>query len=253
MSLSRKAMKDITQQNITLLLRKCGYAQTMSRNIGFGNKSLGGLGWCDMEVEQGLHNLGAMINGLHKAMMRTWFWALGMNPLKHEILNITHDESIWPRTTAQFMSKHNIRITLANPIYPLLRENDQYIMTLAYNLPFTAYALKYINYCRLFLNVISIVDLTDASGKYMASEIYQIRSNISSRSDSMCVQRAPQAFKTRFWHKFLPYVTIPKRRKLKAPRGRRTVPSDQIRQKYNAYWNTTEVYKREGHGITFES
>jgi hypothetical protein len=32
--------------------------------------------------------------------------------------------------------------------------------------------------------------------------------------------------------------------------GRWTVPSDQIRQKYNAYWNTTKVYKREGHGIT---
>jgi hypothetical protein len=48
----------------------------------FGNKSLGGLGWCNIEVEQGLHNLDAMISGLHnneivghvhKAMMRTWF------------------------------------------------------------------------------------------------------------------------------------------------------------------------------------
>jgi hypothetical protein len=103
-------------------------AQTMSRDIVFGNKSLGRLGWCDMEVEQGLHNLSVMINGLHsnevvgqvhKAMMRTWFGALGMNPLKHQILSITHDESLWPRTTAQFMSKHNIKITLANPIHSL--------------------------------------------------------------------------------------------------------------------------------------
>jgi hypothetical protein len=225
----------------------------------FGNKSVGGLGWCEMEVEQGFHNLGAIINGLHnneivglvhKAMMRTWFCALGMNSLKNKILNITHDESLWPITTAQFMSKHNIRIVLANPIYPLLRENDQYIMTLAYNLPFTAYALKYINYCRLFLNVISIVDLTDGSGKYVASEMYQIKRNSSNKSDSMCVQQAPQAFKTGFWHKFLSYITIPKRQKVKAPLGRWTVPSDQIRQKYNAYWNTTEVYKREDHGIT---
>jgi hypothetical protein len=54
----------------------------MSRDIVFLNKSLGGLGWYDMEVEQGLHNLGAMINGLcnievfglvHKAMMWKWF------------------------------------------------------------------------------------------------------------------------------------------------------------------------------------
>jgi hypothetical protein len=110
-------------------------------------------------------------------MMRTWFWALGMNPLKHEILNITHDESLWPRTTAKFMYKHNIRIALANPIYPLLREIDQFTMTLAYNLPFTAYALKYINYCRLFLNVINIADLTDSSEKYVATEMYHIRCN----------------------------------------------------------------------------
>jgi hypothetical protein len=52
--------------------------------------------------------------------MRTWSWALGMKPLKNEIPNITNDESLWPRTTAQFMSKHNIRIVLADPIYPLL-------------------------------------------------------------------------------------------------------------------------------------
>jgi hypothetical protein len=129
MSLPEKVIKNITQQNIVLLLRKCGYAQTMSRDIVFGNKSFGGLGWCNMEVEQGLHNLGAMINGLHnneivgqvhKAMMRTWSWALGMKPLKNEIPNITNDESLWPRTTAQFMSKHNIRIVLADPIYSLL-------------------------------------------------------------------------------------------------------------------------------------
>jgi hypothetical protein len=107
-------------------------------------------------------------------------------------------------------------------------------MTLAYNLPFTAYALKYINYCRLFLVVINIADMTDASGKYVASEMYQIKRNTSKKSDSMCVQRAPQAFKMRFWHKFLSYITIPKRQKLKAPLGRWKVPSDQIRQIYKA-------------------
>jgi hypothetical protein len=92
--------------------------------------------------------------------------------------------------------------------------------------------------------------LTDASGKYVSSEMYQIRRNSSNRSDSRCVQRVPHAFKTRFWNKFLSYITIPKRRKLKAPLGRWTVPSDQIRQRYNAYGNTNEVYKREGNGIT---
>jgi hypothetical protein len=103
MSFPGKVIRDITQQNIALFLRKCGYAQTMSRDIVLGHKSLGGLGWCDMEVEQGLHNLGAMIKGMHntetvgsvhKAMMRSWFWALGLNPFQNEIPNITHDESI---------------------------------------------------------------------------------------------------------------------------------------------------------------
>jgi hypothetical protein len=134
MSLPGKVIKDITQENISLLPQKCDYAQTMSRDIVFGNKILGGLGFFDMEVEQGLHNLGAMINGLHnkeivslvqKAMMRKWFYALGMNSLQNEIPNISHDESLWPRTTAQFLSIHNIKIISAYPTYPLLRENDQ--------------------------------------------------------------------------------------------------------------------------------
>jgi hypothetical protein len=63
--------------------------------------------------------------------------------------------------------------------------------------------------------VISIVDLKDASGKYVASEMYQIKRNASNKSDSTYTQRAHLEFKTRFWHKFLSHITIPKRRKLK--------------------------------------
>jgi hypothetical protein len=136
-------------------------------------------------------------------MMRNWFWALGMNPLQNEILSITHDKSLWARTAAQFLTKHNIKIIPVYPGYPLLRENNQHIMTVAYNLPFTAYALKYINYCRLILNVISIADLRDACGQFVASEIYQIKRNGSNKHNSRCLQRSPQALKTRFWYKFL--------------------------------------------------
>jgi hypothetical protein len=180
----------------------------------FGNKSLGGLGWCDMEVEQGLHNLGDMINGLlnneivslvHKAMMQNCFWALGMNPLQNEIPNITHNKSLWPRTAVKFLTTHNIKIISVYPGYPLLRENDQYIMTTAYNLPFTAYALKYISYCRLILNVISIADLTDASGQYVASEIYQIKLNGSNKNDSRCIQGLPKRLRCVFGINF--YLT----------------------------------------------
>jgi hypothetical protein len=110
-------------------------------------------------------------------------------------------------------------------------------------LPLTPYDLKHINYCRLFLDVISIAGLTDASGKYVASEIYQIKRNFSNKPDSMCEQRAPQAFKTRFWHKFQSYITIPKRQKLKAPPGRWTVPSDKIRQNIT-HIGTTQKYTK---------
>jgi hypothetical protein len=80
--------------------------------------------------------------------------------------------------------------------------------------------------------------------------MYQIKRNSSNKNDSMCLQQAPQAFKIRFWYKFLSHITIPKRKKLKPPLGRWIVPSYQIGPKYNAYWNTTKVYKREDHGIT---
>jgi hypothetical protein len=62
--------------------------------------------------------------------------------------------------------------------------------------------------------------MPDASGKYVASEMYQIKRNTSNKSNSMCMQKASQAFKMRFWHIFLSYITIPKRQKLKAPLGR---------------------------------
>jgi hypothetical protein len=167
MSLPGKVISEITQQNIALFLRKWGYAKIMSRDIVFGHKSLGGLGWCDMEVEQGLHNLGAMISGMHNTEI-VGSAHKAMMPFQNEIPNITYDESIWPRATAQFMSTYNIKIISVYPSYPLLREND--------------------DYCRLLLNVISIADLTDASGKFVDSEMYQIKRNTSNKSNSICAR-----------------------------------------------------------------
>jgi hypothetical protein len=48
-------------------------------------------------------------------------------------------------------------------------------MSMACKISYNANELKYINYCHLFLNFISIADRTDEYGEYIIHEMYKIK------------------------------------------------------------------------------
>jgi hypothetical protein len=52
-----KEIHAITKPTTHLFLNKTGYATTTSRDVVYGPETMGGMGWYDLEIEQGLHNL----------------------------------------------------------------------------------------------------------------------------------------------------------------------------------------------------
>jgi hypothetical protein len=119
-----------------------------------------------------MHNkeiLGTIINTL----LTQWKWLLGFNTLQNYEFLTPHDESIWLSNIRHFMSEHNIKIAKRIQAYTLLRENNKYLMKKALQFTNDAKEIRHINYCRLYLNIITISDITEPNGKYICSDVYQ--------------------------------------------------------------------------------
>ena len=104
MTLQEKEIHNITKSTITAFLRNCGYSNTTAQKTVYGTRHLGGLGWFDMEVEQGLHNLATLVQScfdegimeqLYKNLLEKWCWFIVFCPLTHNTLPICYNESTW--------------------------------------------------------------------------------------------------------------------------------------------------------------
>jgi hypothetical protein len=98
---------------------------------------------------------------------------------------LPHLEGVWIPTVREYLTDINgsLQISTAT-IQPLQRQGDKYIMdlVLASNL-FKAREIKFLNYCRLYLQVITLSDMYNAQGNALAVGIYDgYRSHTQSRS-----------------------------------------------------------------------
>jgi hypothetical protein len=101
-----------------------------------------------------------------------WKWSIGFNPLQNHKLLTPHNKLMWLRNIRNFMMELGIQITKPNHEFPLLQENDEYLMQKAVQLTIDAREMRHISYCRLYLNVITLSDKTEPDGKHVCSDIY---------------------------------------------------------------------------------
>jgi endonuclease/exonuclease/phosphatase family metal-dependent hydrolase len=257
-TLSAKQIQHITKFTITKFLRQTGYSNNTARDIVYGSTLLGGLGWVDMEIEQGLHNLATLIQNYHNGgikgsllqiLLERWSWFIGFCPFQHHILNIVYDESQWLSSIAVFVKKHNITLSIRSPVAPLLRENDEYIMVIVHSMNLSPTEIRYINYCRLYLNVISVADLSDEDGNYIRQEMYENYAHMINNSSSNCTQYAPPIRKWSLWRKVLNHLTFHNRRKLRQSLGKWIVASDVIRKKYLYYSDSHTLFQLTSNNV----
>jgi hypothetical protein len=64
-SVPKKEIHQITKETVAEFLRCTGFSSRAPRDVAFGGKSLGGLGWNDMAIEQGLQNISRLIAGMN--------------------------------------------------------------------------------------------------------------------------------------------------------------------------------------------
>jgi hypothetical protein len=96
-----------------------------------------GLGWNDMTIEQGLQKIARLIvvmtddeilGMVTNISLTQNKWSIGFNPLQNHKLLTPHNKLIWLRIKRNFMMELGIQIIEPIHAFPLLQENDEYLM-----------------------------------------------------------------------------------------------------------------------------
>ena len=111
---------------------------------------------------------------------------------------------------------------------------------------FTVKEMSNINQCRIFLNVLTLSDISTINGKYINVDCFQHKTAttmISSKGPTAKVEK-PNKSVWSYWQKFLQKITTYNSRRLSNQLGEWTVPTQEIRRQYNTYRDNLFIYKR---------
>ena len=174
-SMTQEELNEVSIPDKHLFLQKMRYSKNMASNIVTGSNELGGLGMLDFYAEQGILNIQILLKALTdnqlvgditRITIHKWKWHLGSgnDPFWKHKYQYPQDESQWLQNVRRFAVQNGIQICSGPSNFPLQRVHDTYIMEWAEEMGFTNFELRFLNHCRLYLNVISISDISKESG-----------------------------------------------------------------------------------------
>lgn len=179
---------------MTIIEAKCGFNRNTKREILYGPQAYGGANFRHLYMYQGV--------GQITTFMRHWRQA---NTIPGKLLKcavawtqmtagtsffifqqvhteLPHLESKWFVSMRNFMAQINASFELDNSGVPLIkRKNDAHIMdAILESNRFTDTQIRRLHYCRLFLQAVTVSDLSDATGRQLdPSKLQGIPSNRS--------------------------------------------------------------------------
>lgn len=100
---------------------------------------------------------------------------LGQSIFEDTTTNLPHLEGVWMQTIRSFLTNISGTLTIADlKIQPWQREGDAYIMDFVLKSKlFSDKEIQGLNYCRLFLQLLTISDICNARGTDLAIGIFQ--------------------------------------------------------------------------------
>jgi hypothetical protein len=175
--LSKTQLHQLQAPMTSLTLNQLGYPRSTSHTVVFGSRYFGGLKFASLATTQGAGKITLLLRHLctpgdpHDFSMivldRIQYNAnVGYPILEHPKKALPHLEGIWMPMVREYLAEINGALQIANTnIQPLQRHLDKYIMeeVLSSQL-FQPRKIKYVNYCRLYLQVVTLSDIYNAQG-----------------------------------------------------------------------------------------
>ena len=152
-----------------------------------------------------------------------------------------HLESKWIASMRDYLRGVGGYMTLdTSYIPPLQRQNDLFLMDLVLDsVQFKPCDIRRINYCRLYLNVLLLSDITTASGREIDEAMYNgNRNKLCSYTNHISVHQARPGEKAwKQWRRLLNKLVEGRSKKLRQPLGKWLVPHHQQRRQWKHYYD----------------
>jgi hypothetical protein len=199
---------------MSIIIPRCGYNRNTHRSINYGPQRLGGASFRHLATEQGTLQVTyflrqwrkrSQVGRLFRCVLSWLRLSVGVSfpVLEQPTQALPHDESKWLSSLRSFLATQKLSIHLDEPgIPPLQRTHDSYLMDhILQSNHCTAAEVRKLNYCRLYLNVVTVSDIAQPSGNRVDPSFYMRHlTESSSRPNSMRVhQERPSEQEWKLW------------------------------------------------------
>jgi hypothetical protein len=202
---------------------KCGFSRTMSLAVRYGPKELGGAGFLTLETLQGEGQILNVLKHLRTnsniscVLKSTLAWAqlvAGVREpiLEYPSLRLPHLEGRLFPSMRKFLHAIEGSISVDAPFVPATqRQHDRYLMNMALTFGgFSDAHMRLLNYCRLYLQVVTLSDIALADGHTIdpAMQTGHISLLSSSTTWLHVNQRKPDPRTWKVWQAFLRMLSL---------------------------------------------
>jgi hypothetical protein len=170
---------------LRVALSHSGVCNNMPRAIVYAPLKYQGLGVPDIYIEQGIMKLTRLLKfGRHSHHLTSQLIRHNCEAMKMELgLNgylFQHDPTIWDhiisstwlKWTWKFLKQHRIDLRDDLPDFKMKREHDEPLMQKFNDLGFQGQDLYKLNICRIYLQCITISDITDGTGERVLDDAW---------------------------------------------------------------------------------
>ena len=252
---TEKQLTKIQAKAHRAMVAHCGYNRNTAATVLYAPLYLGGAGFFHLYDDQGY--------GQVKLFMKFWrsrttttgkllrvavAWAQFCAGIRSPILEDTstqlpHLEAEWLSSLRQFLQDVQGQLELDTPfVTPLQRQGDAFLMDLAIQSgKFKPTQLRQLNYCRLYLNVLLVSDISNANGTNLNPETYR-GSPPDVTTKHKVNQKRPNSKSWMQWRRLM-YILADgsKHHRLRKPLGKWLVSADKFRKK----WTTLHDHASE--------
>jgi hypothetical protein len=250
---TRKQLHTIQAKGIRAIFAKCGFNRNTKSLILFGPSKLGGASFRHLYMEQGIGQIQSFIKHwrcstqagqLLCIAVSSWTQyaaGTGVSFLTNVFTPLPHLESKWLQSLRNFLFSINGSIELDDTsIQPLQRLHNCYLMDSVVASPiFTPKQIRLIHYCRLYLQVLTLSDITLANGLFLDPALYIGNQSLLSstmRLHRFCQERPSPAAWAQWQRACRPWSDSTGR--LHQPLGTWLLPPDSLRCTWPAYKDT---------------
>ena len=171
------------------ILRSCmsqmGYNRNSPKEVVYGPVEMDGFGLHDLFIEQGIHQVTALVGHLREKKSKTgnmmkieldWCHVQAGTAdhlLEHPCTKIDYIETCWIMSIRDFLRMYNVRMEFTEHSHPVdLCEGDEFIMdALRIRGQCTPREMQRLNACRMHLRVSRLSEIASAQGTRLRSDV----------------------------------------------------------------------------------